>query len=158
MLVAWWAQEALNTLPPPHDGIMYVVGDGSEKPKRGKTNPLAQQGRKGVNTPWFFAVRFALLMVNWDGYRLPGAFRPIRPTAHPAYRTEHDRFCDLVKSFLPPAWAHTVLGEGAAGYGSQDHMKMVIKRDATDTVRRWGFVFAMARTWKTGENKRSKTW
>ena len=64
VLVEWWVQEALNPLPPPQDGILYVVGDGSEKPKRGKNNPLAQKGRKGTNKPWFFGVRFALLIVN----------------------------------------------------------------------------------------------
>lgn len=156
VLVEWWVQEALNTLPPPQDGIIYVVGDGSEKPKRGKKNPLAQKGRKGVNKPWFFAVRFALLIVNWDSYRLPVAFRPIRPKTHPEYRKENDLFCDMVMSFIPPVWAHTVIVEGDAGYGSQDNMKMVMKREATDAERRWGFVFAIARTWKTTGDKAIK--
>jgi hypothetical protein len=156
VLVEWWVQEALNTLPPPQDGILYVVGDGSEKPKRGKKNPLAQKGRKGTNKPWFFGVRFALLIVNWDSYRLPVAFRPIRPKTHPEYRQENDLFCDMVKSFIPPVWAHTVIVEGDAGDGSQDNMKMVIKRDETDTARRWGFVFAIARTWKTTDDKAIK--
>ena len=109
VLIEWWVQEALNTLPPPQDGIVYLVGDGSEKPKRGKKNPLAQKGRKGENQPWFFGVRFALLMVNWDVYRLPVAFRPIRPKTHPQYRKENDLFCDMVKGFVPPLWAHTVI-------------------------------------------------
>ena len=46
LLVAWWAEEALHTLPPPKDGTLHLVGDGSEKPKRGTHNPLAQKGRK----------------------------------------------------------------------------------------------------------------
>src|SRR5688572_27924531 len=117
---------------------------------------MAQKGRKGTNKPWFFAVRFALLIVNWDNYRLPVAFRPIRPKTHPEYRKENDLFCDMVKSFMPPVWAHTVIVEGDAGYGSQDNMKMVIKRDATDAGRRWGFVFAIARTWKTTDDKAIK--
>jgi hypothetical protein len=62
----------------------------------------------------------------------------------------------MVKSFIPPVWAHTVIVEGDAGYGSQDNMKMVIKRDATDSQRRWGFVFAIARTWKTVDDKAIK--
>ena len=156
VVVEWWVQEALNTLPPPQDGILYVVGDGSEKPKRGKKNPLTQKGRKGTNKPWFFAVRFALLIVNWDTYRLPVAFRPIRPKTHPQYRKENDLFRDMVKGFVPPRWAHTIVVEGDAGYGSQDNMKMVIERDQTDTERRWGFVFAIARTWKTAEDKAIK--
>jgi hypothetical protein len=35
-------------------------------------------------------------------------------------------------------------------------MKMVMQRDADDPVRRWGFVFAIARTWKTVEGKARK--
>ena len=35
-------------------------------------------------------------------------------------------------------------------------MQMVRKRDADDPVRRWGFVFAIARTWKTVEDKAIK--
>jgi hypothetical protein len=132
------------------------VGDGSEKPKRGKKNPLAQKGRKGTNKPWFFGVRFALLMVNWDNYRLPVAFRPIRPKPHPEYRKENALFCDMVKGFVPPLWAHTIVVEGDAGYGFQDNMKMVMQRNETDADRRWGFVFAIPRTWKTVEDKAIK--
>ena len=33
---------------------------------------------------------------------------------------------------------------------------MVLKRDADDSARRWGCVFAIARTWKTVEEKASK--
>jgi hypothetical protein len=35
-------------------------------------------------------------------------------------------------------------------------MKMVMPRDQTDAERRWGFVFAIARTWKTVEDKAIK--
>jgi hypothetical protein len=77
LLVEWWAQEALNTLPPPQDGRLYVVGDGSEKPKRGTQNPMSQKGRKSEHHPWFFGIRFALLIVHWDVYRFPVAFRLI---------------------------------------------------------------------------------
>ena len=35
-------------------------------------------------------------------------------------------------------------------------MKMVLQRDAEDPTRRWGFVFAIARTWKTSEGKALK--
>ena len=65
LLVAWWVAEALQTLPPPPDGILHLVGDGSVKPKRGTQNPLAQKGRKSEHQPWFFGIRFALLMATW---------------------------------------------------------------------------------------------
>jgi hypothetical protein len=35
-------------------------------------------------------------------------------------------------------------------------MDMVKARDKADTTRRWGFVFAIARTWKTVEDKSIK--
>jgi len=156
LLVAWWAEEALHILPPPKDGTLHLVGDGSEKPKRGTQNPLAQKGRKSEHHPWFFGIRFALLIANWDVYRLPVAFRLIRPKSHPEYRTENALFREMVGSFVPPTWAKRIIVEGDAAYGSQENMQMVLKRDAEDPARRWGFVFAIARTWKTVEDKAIK--
>lgn len=156
LLVEWWAQEVLNTLPPPQDGTMDLVGDGSHKPKRGMQNPLAQKGRKSEHHPWFFGIRFALLIVNWDVYRFPVAFRLIRPKSHPAYQPENALFREMVGRFVPPSWAKRVIVEGDAAYGSQDNIKMVMKRDADDPARRWGFVFAIARTWNTVEDKAIK--
>jgi hypothetical protein len=46
ILVEWWLQEALPTLPPPQDGLLYVVGDGSEHPKRGKPPPGPRKAEK----------------------------------------------------------------------------------------------------------------
>ena len=40
LLVQWWVQEVLHTLPPPQDGILFLVGDDSEKPRRDTQNPL----------------------------------------------------------------------------------------------------------------------
>ena len=156
LLVAWWVAEALQTLPPPKDGILHLVGDGSVKPKRGTQNPLAQKGRKSEHQPWFFGIRFALLIATWDVYRLPVAFRVIRRKTAPAYQTENTLFREMVHQFVPPAWATRVIVEGDAAYGSQDNMKMVMQRDADDPARRWGFVFAIARTWKTAEDKAIK--
>ena len=156
LLVAWWVQEAFNTLPPPSNGVIYLVGDGSDKPKRGTKNPLAQKGRKNEHTPWFFGMRFALLIANWDQYRLPVAFRLIRPKSHPKYQPENALFRVMVGDFIPPAWAKRVIVEGDAAYGSQANRQMVQARDHADTARRWAFVFAIARTWKTVDEKTSK--
>jgi hypothetical protein len=156
LLVEWWVQEAFNTLPPPKDGTLSLVGDGSVKPKRGTQHPVAQKGRKSEHQPWFFGVRFALLIATWDGYRFPVAFRLIRPKSHPEYRTENALFREMVRHFVPPVWATRVIVEGDAAYGSQENMQMVLKRDADDPARRWGFVFAIARTWKTVEGKAIK--
>jgi hypothetical protein len=37
-------------------------------------------------------------------------------------------------------------------------MQMVMQRDADAPDRRWEFVFAIARTWKTVEGKALKDW
>jgi len=156
VLVAWWAHEALSLFPPPEDGVMTLTGDSSEKPKRGTNNPIAQKGRKSEHHPWFFGIRFVLLIVSWDVFRLPVAFRLIRPKSHPHYQTENALFREMVASFAPPSWATTVIVEGDAAYGSQENMKMVIQRNANDPNRTWGFLFAIARTWKTVEGKAIK--
>jgi hypothetical protein len=49
-----------------------------------------------------------------------------------------------------------VLVGGDAAYGSKAHMQMVQARDDSDTARRWAFVFAIARTWKTVDDQTSK--
>jgi len=114
LLVTWWVAEALQTLPPPQDGTLYLVGDGSVKPKRGTQNPLAHKGRKSEHQPWFFGIRFALLIATWDIYRFPVAFRLIRVKTHPECQTENALFRAMVGRFVPPPWAKRVLVEGEA--------------------------------------------
>lgn len=88
------------------------------QPKRGTKNSLAQQGRKSEHQPWFFGIRFALLIATWDLYRLPVAFRLIRVKTHPEYRTENALFREMVRGFVPPLWAKRIIVEGDAAYGS----------------------------------------
>jgi len=149
LLLSWWAQEALAGFPPPEEGVLYVWGDSSEAPKRGKKNPVAQKGRKSKHHPWFFGIRFVVLMAQWDVYRIPVDFRLIRPKTHPDYHNENTLFRQMVRAFTPPAWAQLVIVGGDAAYGARDNMKMVQQRDQTDTQRQWAFVFGIARTWKT---------
>src|SRR5919198_467127 len=68
----------------------------------------------------------------------------------------HPWFREMVGAFVPPRWAKLVIVGGDAAYGSKANMDMVKDRDKADTVRRWGFVFAIARTWKTVEEKTRK--
>lgn len=86
--------------------------------------------------------------------RLP--FTSCAPKRHPQYQTENALVREMVLAFTPPAWATAVIVEGDAAYGSYGNITMVQQRDAADTALRWGFVFAMARTWNTGEDKAIK--
>jgi len=156
LIVSWLAQDIMATLPAPTNGILYLFGDGSHADKRGTKNPVAQKGRKSQHHPWFFGLRFVLLMAAWDGYRVPVGFRLILPKRHAAYRSENALFREMVDEFVPPRWATRVIVGGDAAYGSKANMRMVQDRDQADTARRWGFVFAIARTWKTVEDKSIK--
>jgi Transposase DDE domain len=156
LIVSWLAHDLLMTLPAPPNGILSLVGDGSHAAKRGSKNPVVQKGRISKHHPWFFGLRFVLLMAAWDGYRLPVGFRLILPKRHADYRSENALFREMVDEFVPPPWAKLVIVGGDAAYGSQANMRMVQERDKADAVRRWGFVFAIARTWKTVEDKTIK--
>ena len=156
LLVSWLAQDLLTTLPAPANGILYLFGDGSHADKRGTKNPMGQQGRINQHHPWFFGLRFALLMAAWDGYRIPVDFRLMLPKRHADYRSENALLRAMVGAFVPPRWAKLVIVGGDAAYGSQANMCMVQDRDKADPARRWGFVFAIARTWKTAEEKTIK--
>ena len=144
------------TLPPPANGILSLFGDGSHADKRGTKNPVAQKGRISKHHPWFLGLRFVLLMAAWDGYRLPVGIRLILPKRHAGYRSDNALFREMVGEFVPPSWATLVIVGGDAAYGSKANMHMVQARDKADPARRWGFVFAIARTWKTAEEKTIK--
>jgi hypothetical protein len=156
LLVSWLAQDLLVTLPPPANGILSLFGDDSHADKRGAKNPVAQKGRIRKHHPWFFGLRFVLLMAAWDDYRMPVGFRLILPKRHAAYRSENALFREMVEAFVPPRWTKLVIVGGDAADASKANMRMVQDRDKADATRRWGFVFAIARTWKTVEEKSLK--
>jgi hypothetical protein len=152
LLVHWMAQDLVAALPPPTKGVLSLFGDGSHADKRGTKNPMAQKGRTSQHQPWFFGLRFVLLMAVWDGYRVPVGFRLILPKRHADYRSENVLFREMVGEFVPPPWAKLVVVGGDAAYGSKDNMRMVQDRDKADSARQWGFVFVIARTWKTADD------
>jgi hypothetical protein len=156
LLVSWLAQDLLTTLPPPPNGVLYLFGDGSHADKRGTKNPVVQKGRISQHHPWFFGVRFVLLIAAWESYRVPVGFRLILPKRHAGYCSENTLFREMVSEFVPPSWAKLVIVGGDAAYGSKANMLMVQDRDKVDPARRWGFVFAITRTWKTVEEKTLK--
>jgi len=82
LLVSWVAQALLATVPPPTNGVLYLCGDGSHADKRGIKHPMGQQGRISQQHPWFFGLRFVLVMAAWEGDRVPGGFRLIVPKRH----------------------------------------------------------------------------
>src|SRR5262249_31107197 len=136
--------------------LLSLFGDGRHADQRGTKHPVAQQGRHSQSQPWFCGLRFVLLMAAWDNYRLPVGLRLILPKCYAGYRSENALFREMVSAFVPPSGAQLVIVGGDAAYGSKANMAIVKERDKADPARRWGFVFAIARTWKTIEDKAIK--
>jgi len=153
--IEWLAHNVIAALPPAADGTIYVIGDGSHKPKRSLQNPIAQKGRNSKHKDWFFGIQFALLIVAWDVYRIPVSCRIILPKTPPEYRKENTLFRELLQEFKPPSGAKQVI-EGDAAYGAKANIKLVQQLDKADTSRDWHFVFAMPRPWKTTADKSVK--
>ena len=78
-VLEWLVSEALAAVPPPKDGVLYLVGDSTLKGKRGKKNPLAKKGRLNEYAPFTFGLHVVIVIAQWDVYRLPLAFRLLKP-------------------------------------------------------------------------------
>jgi len=154
LLLRWFAQEAIKSLPSPENQVLYVIADGTKKDKRGQKNPAAQKGRMSERHSWFFGIKFIVLMVSWDDYRIPVDFEMVLPKGHPDYQKENELFRFMLSHFQPPDWAKAVIVVGDAAFASKDNMKLVQARDKDDSQGRWGFVFAIARTWNMENGKR----
>jgi hypothetical protein len=156
LIVEWLAHDVIATLPPPDDGMIFVIGDGSHQPKRSRDHHMVQKGRNSKHNDWFFGIRFALLIVAWDVYRIPVSFRIILPKTHLNYRKENTLFRDMLRQFKPPTWARQVIVEGDAAYGAKANIELVKQLDQADPSRHWNFVFAISKSWKTPEGKSVK--
>jgi len=153
VLLHWFAEEAIKSLPGPENKVVYVIVDGSKKDKRGQKNPAAQKGRMNEHHAWFFGIKFVVLMVAWDNYRIPVDFQMVLPKGHPEYKKENELFRHMLSHFQPPDWAKVVIVIGDAAFAAKDNMKLIQARDKADSQRRWGFVFAIARTWNMADGK-----
>jgi hypothetical protein len=83
-------------------------------------------------------------------------FRLILPKRHAGYRREKALFRDMVEECVPPRGAKLVIVGGDAADGSKANIRRVQDRDKADAARRWSFVCASARTWKTVEEQSLK--
>lgn len=157
LLISWFALEAIKSFPSPKDGVVYAVGDSSEKNKRSKKNPTVQKGSKGKNKPFFWGIRFVVVALCWNVYRIPVAFRIILPKNNKKYKNENKLFREIISDLILPEWAHTVIVLGDCAYGSIDNIQLIQKMDKErHENRRWFFVFSMARTWKRTNGKSIK--
>jgi hypothetical protein len=74
----WVADQALQALPPPADGILSLVGDSPLKGARGPQHLVAPKTRLSQHHPYVFGFRIVRLMAPWHVYRIPVEFTVIR--------------------------------------------------------------------------------
>jgi hypothetical protein len=137
----WLVNEALAAFPPPKDGVLYLVVDSTLKGKRSKQNPLAKKGRLNEYAPFTFGLHVVMLMAHWDVYRMPLAFRLVKPKGSNEYQSENALVREMLGEVVLPAWCKTGGGVADAAYPSRANLQAI-------QARGWFFVIAFPRTWK----------
>ena len=148
-LLWWFADQALQALPPPEDGILYLVGDSTLKGKRGPKHPVAQKTRLSQHHPYVFGFRIVLLMAQWDVYRIPVDFALVRRTDDPAYQPENALFRKMLQAFRRPGWCQELVVTADAAYASRANLELI------HMLGYW-YVMALPRTWKFATGKALK--
>jgi hypothetical protein len=101
------ATATLRALPPPADGVLYLIGDSTLKDKRGRKHPLGHMTRHSAHDPYSFGFEMVLLIASWDRFRIPVALATIDPNIK-----GHQNLLlrQRLKAFVPPAWGRQVVG------------------------------------------------
>jgi hypothetical protein len=140
-VLEWLVSETLAAFPPPKDGVLYLVVDSTLKGKRSKKNPLAKKGRWNEYAPFTFGLHVVILIAQWDVYRMPLAFRLVKPKESPGYQSENALFREMLQEVILPAWCKMVVVIADAAYPSRANLRAI-------QARGWFFVIAFPRTWK----------
>jgi hypothetical protein len=149
MVLSWMVQAVLSVLPPPEDGIVLVVGDGTYKGKTGKKNPLAKKGRQQSQGPYLFGLQILFLMVAWGPFRVPVDLEIVRRKGQADHHSPNALFRQMLDRFQPPAWAKQVIVIADAEFPSKETLKRIKKRG-------YYFVMSLARTWKFEDGRALK--
>jgi hypothetical protein len=140
-VLEWLVSETLAAFPPPKDGVLYLVADSTLKGKRTKQNPLVKKSRLNEYAPYTFGLHVAILIAQWDVYRVPLAFRLVKPKGNKGYQSENALFREMLQEVVVPAWCKQVVVVADAAYPSRANLQAI-------QARGWFFVMAFPRTWK----------
>jgi len=135
------ADAVIAVLPPPEDGIVYLIGDATYKAKTAQKHPLVKKGRLTCYGPYLFGLQIVLLMVGWGTYRIPVDMAIVRPKGQPTHHSPNALFRQMLCRFQPPVWAKRVIVLADAEFPSKETLKLIRQR-------KFFFVMSLARTWK----------
>lgn len=138
-----FVSQVLPSLPPPSDGILYLIGDATLKSKRGQKYPLCRKARMNQYSGYSFGFEMVLLVASWDKFRVPVAIKCVDPKRK---GQANILFRQMLGQFKPPVWAKKVVVLGDAGFAAKKSFE-VIKR------KKYGYVFAVSRTRKFADGK-----
>jgi Transposase DDE domain len=142
----WLVSQALAAFPPPRDGVLYLVVDSTLKGKRTKQNPLAKKARLNEHAPYTFGLHMVILIAQWEVYRVPLAFRLVKPKGSKGYQSENALFREMLQEVVLPAGCKTVVVVADAAYPSRANLQAI-------QARGWFFVIAFPRTWKLADGQ-----
>jgi hypothetical protein len=137
------ATTTLRTLPPPADGVLYLIGDSTLKDKRGRKHPLGHTTRHSEHDPYTFGFEMVLLIARWGRFRVPVALAPIDPKIK---GHQNILFRQMLKDFVPPAWVQQIIVVADAGFAANATMHLIAEKHYT-------YVFAMPRPRKFANGK-----
>jgi hypothetical protein len=148
----WWDEQALITelsldvlshLPPPSDATLHLIGDATLKGKRGQKHPLGRTCRVNEYARFCFGFEMVLLIASWGHFRVPVAIAVIDPRRK---GQQNILFRHMLREFVPPAWALSVVVEADAGFAATRTFGLIERLG-------YRYVFATARTRKFSDGK-----
>jgi hypothetical protein len=137
------ATATLRTLPPPADGVLYLIGDSTLKDKRGRKHPLGHTIRHREHDPYTFGFEMVLLIASWGRVRVPVALATIDPQIK---GHQNLLFRQMLKDFVLPVWTRHVVVVADAGFAANETLRLI-------PAQKYTYVFAMPRTRKFTNGK-----
>ena len=144
VLLSRLVDAVIAVLPPPEDGVVYLIGDGTYKGKTAKHHPLVKKGRLTTYGPYLFGLQIIFLMLHWGNYRIPIDMEIVRRKGQPDHHSPNALFRQMLHRFQPPVWTQRVIVLADAEFPSKETLKLIQKRG-------FFFVMSLARTWKFEE-------
>jgi hypothetical protein len=147
----WHCNQVWKTIPPPQDGILYLLIDKTLVEKTGKKHPYNHKTKTGYGEKnWKFGFYVVILVAHWGSYRFPIDFRLVTPKETPGHKTPNQLFVEMFEAFAPQKWTRKVICLADCEYAAKASIRAIVQRgqQAHITGVEYFFVFSFSRTWK----------